>query len=179
MATKPSFKPAGKTMRLPSSELVKPTNRKDYTEQPKHQALFKPQSDEQDVVKLPPPPATLRDAGKKRWDECGESLIRRGLWSLDYMASLEHLCRLYDQLDAVQAAMTDVDGTEILMVASSWGPKPNPLLQTRTFMMTSIRNMLADFGMTPNSARGAAPATGSRQTSKSGIQRRDRSSAPK
>jgi phage terminase small subunit len=178
MAKAPTVRSRGGKARMPKELLVKPTNRKDYDEEPATVRPFKANSAPEKPVLLPPPPKSLRAEGKRRWAEHGASLMRRGLWSLDFAPGLEHLCRLYDQLDAVEKELIDPDtGDESLLVATSWGPKCHPLAASRSFLMGQIRQLLTDFGMTPNSARGAAPASGTKSTAKSSVPRRDRTSS--
>lgn len=102
------------------------------------------------LTEVPEPPDTLDEVGRERWYVFCQSLIDRGLMSEHYLPGVEHLCRLYDQLHKIDAQLGDV-----LIVKTSYGPKPNPLLSQRNQIMLQIRLLLTDFGMTPTSARGA------------------------
>lgn len=181
-------KSAGRKVRTPSKmkqDLAKPTNRKEPPRAPL--TVFKGDTSVQQqetegiyqTYELPEPPDSLKETGRQKWVQFGLSLQARNMLSEHYLPSLEHLCRLHDQLAQIEEEMSDGNGGSILMVQSSWGPKLNPLVAIRNTTMLLIRTMLTDFGMTPTSTRGAAPASGAEPARKNGgVPRRNRLAVP-
>lgn len=100
---------------------------------------------------IPLPPQTLGREGIARWNQLATILIGKGILSTDYYPALEHLCRMYDQLGAINTAI----GGQLMVKVGKFQTKPNPLLKNRQDTMIMIRSGMADFGLTPASARAA------------------------
>lgn len=104
---------------------------------------------------IPDPPRTLdSEVGAIRWVEIATILVQRGTWSMDWIPALEHLCREYDNLSYIDAAIAE-DPTLLSMSVSGKGLKMNPLLEYRLKIEGFIQAQLAAFGLTPGSCRGS------------------------
>ncbi len=72
--------------------------------------------------KKPKAPPGLAARGRKVWAETTTTYDLR----VDELATLQELCRTFDVIDAIEAALR---GAPLLIEGSQGQPRPNPLLQ--------------------------------------------------
>lgn len=108
----------------------------------------------QTTTLIPDPPATLGEIGAIRWIEIATILVQRGTWSLDWIPSLEHLCREYDNLYYVDQALAEPGSMMLSPSSNGRTLKVNPLLEYRLKTEGFIQSQLNGFGLTPASCRG-------------------------
>jgi len=123
------------------------------------------------VQAIPEAPHTLGSEGRFRWEQYCTLLRDRGMLTPHYMPSVEMLCRLHDQLQAL-----DVELNGRLMVPGLHGEKMHPLVPERSRVSYNIRLLLTDLGLTPTSSKGAAPVVseGANQKKTRGVVSRNR-----
>lgn len=128
-------------------------------------------SEEEVVQIIPEAPHTLGKEGKLRWEQYCSLLRDRGMLTPHYMPSVEMLCRLHDQLHAL-----DMELQGRLMVPGLHGEKMHPLIPERSRVCYNIRLLLTDLGLTPTSSKGAAPVVseGANQRKSRGVVSRNR-----
>lgn len=103
---------------------------------------------------IPDPVETLGEFGKEKWKQIATILIGRGTWSLDWVVALEHICREYDNLFALDQALEEPGQSLMVSTLKGQSFKMNPLLEYRLKTEALIQAMLGQFGLTPISAKG-------------------------
>jgi phage terminase small subunit len=105
------------------------------------------------VNEFPQPPGSLEDEGRSRWIEIATILKKRGMWTDDWRPALEHLCRQYDYLGALDEAIKNAEATPegfpMLLKGMGNNYKLNPIMDHRVRLVASIRLLLNDFKLTP------------------------------
>lgn len=126
-----------------------PTATKRLTGNPGKRALPKPGQEPTppEYDEIPQPPNWLGKFGVEEWYRVGSILIEQHLLTEADLFTFATYCANVDILITAQEEIT-LNGMVIL---GARGPVRNPALATFAAATTSVRNMAAEFGMTPSS----------------------------
>lgn len=103
---------------------------------------------------LPDPPKSLGEEGCRRWKELGTIIVGRKIWSNDWVPALEHLCRSYDNLFAIDEALNQPGESYTVVSMNARSVKTHPLLDYRLKVECYLNSQLNYFGLTPMSSKG-------------------------
>src|SRR5674476_634124 len=136
-------------MRCPVSRRPTPTATKRLTGNPGKRALPKPgqEPDPAVVEELPLPPQWLGKHGVEEWYRVGPILIDQHLLTVADLFTFATFCA---NVDILITAVEEIE-SEGMVILGARGPVRNPALATFAAATTSVRNMAAEFGMTPSS----------------------------
>jgi P27 family predicted phage terminase small subunit len=101
------------------------------------------------LERVPPAPDTLGADGRKLWKALYRPLIEAGVMVPDDRYALELLCGYYDIWRAAQRSINE----QGVLIDGQRGLVKNPALQIAREAGHGLRAMLAEFGLTPQSAR--------------------------
>lgn len=95
---------------------------------------------------FPKPPLTLNSSGKKLWKELGPRLKEAGLYSEGDYTALELLCAAYGDWIA---ARKEIKITGMVIYTDTGSAYQHPLVGIANTNWKMIKEMLAQFGLTP------------------------------
>ncbi len=99
---------------------------------------------------FPEPPSHLGKWGKKTWNETGPALYAVNLLTIADLPAFSLYCSEWDRW---HAARIDIDKTGINIITAH-GVKQNPSVRTMNAATANIKQLGAQFGMTPSARVG-------------------------
>ena len=126
-----------------------PTTEKRLRGNPGGRPLPKPGEEPEPLIleELPDPPDWLGKEGIREWYRVGQTLIDNRLLTEADITTFAVYCQNVDVLITSAQEIED----EGMTIMGARGPVRNPALATFAAATTSVRNMAAEFGMTPSS----------------------------